>query len=147
MKRRSGPQRQLSRPRCAFCGGPIPEDARSDALTCGKKCGQAGYRLRKQSAAGVALAGPLTSAYADPAYPGRARRYYGMPEVDHRELIARLEQITPAGWALSTSEDALRWLLPLCPPARLRLHWSRAPARNGRHRASVGCSLQFGLRS
>jgi hypothetical protein len=60
-------------------------------------------------------------AYADPPYPGLARRYYKdepsfAGEVDHRALIAELEQGGYAGWALSTGAYALRDLLPLCPP-------------------------------
>ena len=59
-------------------------------------------------------------AYADPPYPGLARRYYAgednyAGEVDHVALIARLEAGGFDGWALSTSARALRWLLPLCP--------------------------------
>ena len=59
-------------------------------------------------------------AYADPPYPGQAKRWYGdhpdyAGEVDHSELIARLERDYPDGWALSTSATALRWVLTLCP--------------------------------
>lgn len=59
-------------------------------------------------------------AYADPPYPGKARKYYGdhpdfAGEVDHAELIERLEDEFPEGWALSTSQDALRVVLALCP--------------------------------
>jgi hypothetical protein len=57
-------------------------------------------------------------AYADPPYPGLARRYYGDEptfggEVDHVALLERLSGYD--GWALSTGEFALRDLLPLCP--------------------------------
>jgi hypothetical protein len=60
-------------------------------------------------------------AYADPPYPGKAKKHYGdhpdyAGEVDHAELIARLEDEFPDGWALSTSATALAQLLPLCPP-------------------------------
>jgi hypothetical protein len=59
-------------------------------------------------------------AYADPPYPGQARRHYSDHpdyggEVDHRELIDRLEAEFPDGWALSTSVAALGEILPLCP--------------------------------
>lgn len=63
-------------------------------------------------------------AYADPPYPGQAKRHYGkngdpfegeVQEVDHAELIATLERDFPDGWALSTSVPALTALLPLCP--------------------------------
>lgn len=58
-------------------------------------------------------------AYADPPYPGQAKRKYGehkdyAGEVDHRELIERLEAEYD-GWALSTSAQALHEILPLCP--------------------------------
>lgn len=54
-------------------------------------------------------------AYADPPYPGQARKHYGPDarEVDHRLLIAHLQEFD--GWALSTSTPALRMILPLCP--------------------------------
>jgi hypothetical protein len=54
-------------------------------------------------------------AYADPPYPGCAKRHYACPEVDHRELITRLVGEFDA-WALSTNSTALRDLLPICPP-------------------------------
>jgi len=64
-------------------------------------------------------------AYADPPYPGQARRHYGKEaaadgrvarEVNHGLLIAHLGDEFPDGWALSTSSVALRDVLPLCPP-------------------------------
>jgi hypothetical protein len=59
-------------------------------------------------------------AYADPPYPGQAHKYRGHPDyagdVDHAELIARLEADYPDGWALSTSARALQQVLALCPP-------------------------------
>lgn len=62
-------------------------------------------------------------AYADPPYPGQAKRHYAndpsgivAAEVDHAALIARLCADYPDGWALSSSSVALRDLLPLCPP-------------------------------
>lgn len=71
---------------------------------------------------------PGRFAYADPPYPGFARRYYGREpsyagEVDHRELIARLESGGYLGWALSTSSKALRDVLPLCPRAARVAAW------------------------
>lgn len=59
-------------------------------------------------------------AYADPPYPGTAKRYYGerddyAGEVDHGELLRRLYEEYPDGWALSTSVRALWTLLPLIP--------------------------------
>jgi len=64
---------------------------------------------------------PGRFAYADPPFPGLAKRYYGREknyagEVDHPSLIDRLLSSGYRGWALSTSARALRELLPLCPP-------------------------------
>ena len=63
---------------------------------------------------------PLRIAYADPPYIGRAREHYGRQpdyggEVDHAQLIARLVDEFPSGWALSCHTPSLRQLLPLCP--------------------------------
>ena len=57
-------------------------------------------------------------AYADPPYPGQAKRHYGRfggVEVNHRLLIAHLCSDYPDGWALSTSSSALRYVLSLIP--------------------------------
>lgn len=64
-------------------------------------------------------------AYADPPYPDKSRKYYRdhpdyAGEVDHAELIERLEGEFPDGWALSTSAGALQQILPLCLPPRSR---------------------------
>lgn len=68
----------------------------------------------------TAAVDPIRVAYADPPYPGKSRKYYRdhpdyAGEVDHAELIARLEDEFPDGWALSTSMDALPEVLALCP--------------------------------
>jgi len=62
-------------------------------------------------------------ALADPPYPGQSKRLYeGHPdyagEVDHAELIARLEAEFPDGWVLCTSAAALPEILALCPYER-----------------------------
>lgn len=66
-------------------------------------------------------------AYADPPYPGQARKHYAhdprCAEVDHAELVARLVADFPDGWALSTSSTALRDVLPLCPPDVRVMAW------------------------
>lgn len=54
-------------------------------------------------------------AYADPPYIGQAHRYPEKQEVDHAELIARLEAEFPDGWALSLSSPTLKYILGLCP--------------------------------
>lgn len=53
-------------------------------------------------------------AYADPPYPGEAHRYVERAEVDHVELIARLEAEFD-GWALSTHVPGLRIVVPVLP--------------------------------
>jgi hypothetical protein len=67
-------------------------------------------------------------AYADPPYPGLARKYYQHEpsfagEVDHSALIASLEASGYDGWALSTSSRALRALLPLMPAEHRVCAW------------------------
>lgn len=61
--------------------------------------------------------------YADPPYPGLAHLYKDHPdyagEVDHRELIERLE-LEFDGWVLHTSSVAIPILAPLVPP---RARW------------------------
>ena len=79
------------------------------------------------SATPAATAG-LRFAYADPPYPGNARKYYGREttyggEVDHADLIASLTAGGYAGWALSTSSRALGDILPLCPPGARVAAW------------------------
>ena len=58
-------------------------------------------------------------AYADPPYIGQAKKHYGdhedyAGEVDHRELIGRLEAEYPDGWALSLHMPSLGAILRLC---------------------------------
>lgn len=69
----------------------------------------------------------LRLAYADPPYPGKAHLYPENTEVDHVELIERLQ--TYDGWALSTDETSLRYVLGLCPAKARVLAWciSTAP--------------------
>jgi hypothetical protein len=68
-------------------------------------------------------------AYADPPYPGKARKYYRLEpnyagEVDHRALLASLlEPRRFDGWALSTGAYALREVLPLCPEGARVCAW------------------------
>jgi len=59
-------------------------------------------------------------AYADPPYPGQSRALYAdhpdyAGEVDYAALVERLEDEYPDGWALSTSAQALPYVLSLCP--------------------------------
>jgi hypothetical protein len=69
---------------------------------------------------------PARLAYADPPYPGKAHLYPENEEVDHVALIARLQ--TYDGWALSTDETNLRYVLGLCPPKVRVLAWCRTSA-------------------
>ena len=73
-------------------------------------------------------------AYADPPYPGQAARWYDCAEIDHAELIGRLEGYD--GWALSTSAPALRDVLALCPDEVRVAIWhipdSEPPGNRGR---------------
>lgn len=133
-------------PACEWCAGPI-EHWRPGCRFCSQKCRQAAHRLRKLGPGAAAAIGDcLTFAYADPPYPGTAARYYkDQPtyagEVDHRALIADLESRRArgeiAGWALSTSEDALRFVLPLCPSGTRTCPWVKpigaSPATYGPH--------------
>lgn len=78
-------------------------------------------------------------AYADPPYPGQARKHYGKHpdyagEVDHAELIARLEREFD-GWALSTSAKELWRILPLCPPGE------ENTKRPGTTKEGTGCRV------
>jgi hypothetical protein len=64
---------------------------------------------------------PQRAAYADPPYPGYSRYYPEREEVDHADLIAQLCEFD--GWALHTYSNALRDLLPLCPPRARVAAW------------------------
>lgn len=65
----------------------------------------------------------LRLAYADPPYPGKADRYPEKQEVDHVALIEQL--VSYDGWALSTDEKNLRYVLGLCPEGTRVLAWCR----------------------
>lgn len=105
---------------CRWCDAPT--QGRGDRQFCGRKCRQAAFRLRRLAEPHrrhLVQTTPARLAYADPPYPGRAKRYYGdqptyAGEVDHPRLI---EEMTTHydGWALSTASDALADILPMCP--------------------------------
>lgn len=95
---------------------------------CNQRCRQAAWRARELASLEASGDGPGRFAYADPPYPGLSRKYYGREasyggEVDHAALIARLMAGGYTGWALSTSEKALRAVLPLCPPEARVCPW------------------------
>lgn len=116
--------------KCAWCDGPIEQGVRRDALTCSKACRQAKHRFKVHPASAAALS-PKAFAYADPPYPGLARKYYGSPEVNHQMLIGTLIRDYPDGWALSTSSGpGLQIVLPMCPAGVRVGSWHR-PERRG----------------
>lgn len=131
---------------CAWCNGAIPKGARRDALYCSKLHRQAAFRFRERraelAARPVRARTAMRMAYADPPYPGLARRFYAgessyAGEVDHRELCKRLG--TYDGFALSTGAFALRDLLPLCPEGARVCPWVKplrpSPRTYGLHGA------------
>jgi hypothetical protein len=124
--------------RCGWCPTSLDAAARRDAIYCSQRCRQAAHRFHRPSRrAGARLLLELPSfsdvdarrfAYADPPYPGLARKYYSSHqdyagEVDHAELIRRLS--TFDGWALSTSAAALPAVLASCPPGTRVAAWFR----------------------
>ncbi len=111
-------------------------ERRSDSITCRKACRQARHRFHGAVPPARAAGGqPLRFAYADPPYPGCARRYYDCPEVDHRELVDRLVAEFPDGWALSTSSAAVRDVLLLCPDDVRVAVWVRGMRHGASRRA------------
>lgn len=77
-------------------------------------------------------------AYADPPYPGKARKHYraeaaaagrDAAEVNFPALIERLVDGYPDGWALSCNSTNLRDLLPICPAAARVMPWVKRFAK------------------
>jgi len=117
LEERREPSSVDERRACAWCRQPRPT---TRGRFCCKRCRQTAFRLRRRGQVETQSERPLRFAYADPPYPGTARKYYAKEptyagEVDHRKLVASLES-SYDGWALSTSAKALRDILPLCPP-------------------------------
>lgn len=79
-------------------------------------------------------------AYADPPYPGKAGIYADHPdfggEVNHHELLDVLCSRYPDGWALSTSAEGLRMVLPACPEGVRVCCWVRKPRITKTRRAT-----------
>lgn len=63
-------------------------------------------------------------AYADPPYPGCAKKHYGCEEVDHAALISDLEDRFD-GWALSTHVPGLIQIAPLLPKGVRIMAWCK----------------------
>ena len=127
---------------CAWCGSVIPIGKRRDSVTCSQSCRQARHRFRVAPAAAT-IGRRMRAAYADPPYPGLAQRYYGCPEVDHAELVARLERDYPDGWALSTSAAALPEVIRLVTIAVRVCAWFKG----GRASVSIGSPKRLGARN
>jgi len=105
---------------CAWCSRPIPRTARRDSVYCHKKCRQNAWRFRGSGfAVPAGSSEPMRCAYADPPYVDKSGLYVGHPdyagEVDHAELLERLVDEYPHGWALSASAASLPFVLRLCP--------------------------------
>jgi hypothetical protein len=79
----------------------------------------------------------MVFAYADPPYPGKASLYPEKTEVDHASLLQRLTKNYPDGWALSTSSEALRDVLSLCPGGVRICAWFKGPRYTKSRRAMV----------
>jgi hypothetical protein len=62
-------------------------------------------------------------AYADPPYIGQAKKHYNSEEVDHKQLLLKLQKEYPDGWALSCSSPSLHKILPLCPSSCRIMVW------------------------
>lgn len=139
LRRPRDPSRAAGTTPCAWCGGPIEADARCDSVFCKKKCRQTAWRLAQRGVPRDARRRPIRVAYADPPYPGCARRYYQSEEVDHARLIAELARDFPDGWALSTSMEALRDVLPLCPETARVCVWVKPHAANVRTSGLHNC--------
>ncbi len=122
-------------PRCLWCRELLGATALAKgALYCSKRCRQTAWRSRKVTELERA-ARQLRVAYADPPYPGTARKYYSdqpnyAGEVDHARLLSLLQDFD--GWALSTSQKAL--------PYVLRLISANLPVRIAPWVKPIGCS-------
>ncbi len=120
---------------CGWCKIPVPDRSKY----CSVQHRQAAFRLRRRTERLTAASAPGRFAYADPPYPGRAKKHYGCAETDYPALVARLEKGAYLGWALSSSADSLRWLLPLCPPTARVCPWVKPigvpPRTFGMHNA------------
>jgi hypothetical protein len=123
--------------RCLWCRGVISGSTRRDAKFCKKSCRQSSWRFRVCRADIEATDRPMIFAYADPPYPGKASLYPERTEVDHASLLQRLTENYPDGWALSTSSEALRDVLSLCPRGVRVCAWFKGPRHTKSRRALV----------
>lgn len=110
--------------RCGWCKASLTA-ARATSW-CSKRCRQTAWRFRQVRVAEDHAATPMRLAYADPPYPGKAKRYYAKEpsyrgEVDQVKLLRDLAGYD--GWALSTSQQGLRDLMPLLAPQVFICPW------------------------
>jgi len=122
---------------CLWCRSVLPAASRRDSKFCGKRCRQASWRFRVCRADIESTDRPMTFAYADPPYPGKASLYPEKTEVDHASLLDQLTKNYPDGWALSTSSEALRDVLSLCPRGVRICAWFKGPRYTKSRRALV----------
>jgi hypothetical protein len=120
---------------CVWCGAVVPAGARRDARFCGVRCRQASWRFGVRRSELDETDRPMRFAYADPPYPGKAGYYVERQEVDHASLVDQLTREYPDGWALSTSAEALRDVLLLCPSEVRVCAWTRVVRRTRSSRA------------
>jgi hypothetical protein len=127
----------LEERRCLWCEAVLPGSTRRDAKFCSKRCRQSSWRFRVCRADIETTDRPMIFAYADPPYPGKALIYPERSEVDHASLLQLLTENYPDGWALSTSSEALRDVLPLCPKGVRICAWFKGPRCTKSRRALV----------
>lgn len=132
-----GSNSEVHERRCLWCKAVLPAGARRDSKFCGKRCRQASWRFRVGRADIEATDRPTVFAYADPPYPGKAGYYPEKAEIDHASLLERLTKNYPDGWALSTSSEALRDVLSLCPRGVRICAWFKGPRHTKSRRALV----------
>lgn len=122
---------------CLWCGTVFAAGVRRDAKFCSKRCRQSSWRFRVGRAELEATDRPMVFAYADPPYPGKASLYPEKTEIDHASLLEHLTKNYPDGWALSTSSEALRDVLSLCPGGVRICAWFKGPRHTKSRRALV----------
>jgi len=122
---------------CFWCKAVLPAASRRDTKFCTKRCRQSSWRFYVGRADIEATDRPMTFAYADPPYPGKASLYPEKTEVDHASLLEYLTKSYPDGWALSTSSEALRDVLSLAPGGVRVCAWFKGPRYTKSRRALV----------
>lgn len=111
---------------CAWCQAILASLKASKY--CSVKCRQAAFRTRRRRGLEAKADRPMLHIFCDPPYVGLSKRYYGKEdsyagEVDHADLIRRVKERNPDGWALSASVRSLRYLLPLVPEEHRVCSW------------------------